>query len=192
MGEDEILAQKQIETLFAFAENMNVEHVDVVLRLFVQSLDKEAQKWFKNLLDASINNQQGMENSFMQKWGKRRDHGYILTKLYAIHKKHNEYAIEFIRRFNKLDNSLPAEIKPPKTISKAVFCQEILTIVWVYPQRNNVTYSRTKQMPQKLKEISPPLGSGKGGFNMVIGGDERKKPVLRGMQRKPKNMSQMR
>ena len=41
-GENEIDAQKHIETFYSFAENLNVEHLDVVLRLFVQSLDGEA------------------------------------------------------------------------------------------------------------------------------------------------------
>lgn len=53
-GEDDISAQRHIEILCAFAENMNVEHLDVVLRLFVQYLDGEEMKWFKSIPNASI------------------------------------------------------------------------------------------------------------------------------------------
>ena len=53
-GEDENTAQRHIETFYAFAENLNVEQLDVVLRLFIQSLDGEARKWCKALPNASI------------------------------------------------------------------------------------------------------------------------------------------
>ena len=41
-GEDSSAAQKHLEDLCAFAKNFNVDHLDLVLRLFVQSLDGEA------------------------------------------------------------------------------------------------------------------------------------------------------
>ena len=41
-GEHNTAAQKHLEVFCAFAEDFNVEHLDVVLRLFVQSLDGEA------------------------------------------------------------------------------------------------------------------------------------------------------
>ena len=53
-GENEIDAQKHLEVFCSFAENFNVEYLDVVLRLFVQSLDGEAQKWFKTLGDRFV------------------------------------------------------------------------------------------------------------------------------------------
>ena len=40
--EDNTSTQRHIENFYAFAENVNVENLDVVLRLFVQSLDGEA------------------------------------------------------------------------------------------------------------------------------------------------------
>lgn len=43
-GEDEQTSKKHIVVFCNFAENLNVEHLDVVLRLFVQSLDGEARK----------------------------------------------------------------------------------------------------------------------------------------------------
>jgi len=63
--EGDTLAQRHIEAFCAFAENLNVEHLDVVLRLFVQSLDGEPRKWFKSLLDASLATWEEIENYFM-------------------------------------------------------------------------------------------------------------------------------
>lgn len=57
----------------------------------------------------------------MQKWGEKMDRGYILTEFSEMKKKHNAYVSEFIKRFNKLYNSFPIEIKPPQTTAKEVF-----------------------------------------------------------------------
>ena len=73
-GENEIDAQKHLETFCSFADNFNVEHLDVVLRLFVQSLDGEAIKWFKTLGDRSITTWEGMEDTFSEN-GERREIG---------------------------------------------------------------------------------------------------------------------
>jgi len=54
-GEDDILAQKHMEVFCSFVENLNIEHLDVVMILFVQSLDGEARNWFNTLPNASIN-----------------------------------------------------------------------------------------------------------------------------------------
>ena len=63
---------------------MNVEHLDVVLRLFVQSLDGEAWKWFKSLANHTVKTWEEMENFFTLKWGEKRDHGYVLTEFNAL------------------------------------------------------------------------------------------------------------
>lgn len=85
----------------------------MVLRLLIHYLGGEARKWFKYLLDASIATWEELENSFMQKWGEKRDHRYIITEFNAIKKKPDEDISEFIKRFNKQYKNLPVKIKPP-------------------------------------------------------------------------------
>ena len=110
-GENDTEAQKHLEVLCAFAENFNVEHLDVVLRLFVQTLDGEARKWLKTLGDRSITNWEEMENVFIKKWGEKKDHGYYLTEFNALRKRHNEDVSKFIKRFNKLYTSILDKMK---------------------------------------------------------------------------------
>lgn len=98
-----------------------MEHIDVVMRLFVQSLDGEARKWFKGLPNNSINAWDELENQFTQIWGEKRDHGYSLTEFNAIKRKSDENFSEFIKTFNKLYNSLSVEIKTPPFGAKVVF-----------------------------------------------------------------------
>lgn len=120
-GEDENTAQRHIETFCAFVENLNVEQLDVVLRLFVQSLNGEARKWFRSLTNASITTWEELEKSFTQKWDEKRNHENILTKFNAIRKKPEEDISELIKRFNKQYNNLPCEIKPPQVVARVVF-----------------------------------------------------------------------
>jgi len=54
MGEHNSAVEKHIKDFCVFAEKFNVEHLDVVLRLLVQSLDGESGKWFKTLIDNSV------------------------------------------------------------------------------------------------------------------------------------------
>ena len=45
-----------------------VDHDDVKVILFSQSLAGEERKWFKNILEKSILNYQYFEDSFKDKW----------------------------------------------------------------------------------------------------------------------------
>ena len=67
--EDNTSAQRHIENFCAFAENVNVEHLDVVLRLFFQSLEGEAHKWFNSLTENIVHTWEEIENFFTLKWG---------------------------------------------------------------------------------------------------------------------------
>lgn len=93
----------------------------MVLRLFVQSLEGEARKWFKSLANNIVHTWEEMENFFTLKWGEKRDHGYVLTKFNALKKRQNEDVTYFIKRFNKFYNNIPTEIKPPQAAAKVVF-----------------------------------------------------------------------
>lgn len=57
--------EKHVPTSCAFVENLNVEHLDVVMRMFVQYLNGESRKWFKTLSDNGINTWEELENVFM-------------------------------------------------------------------------------------------------------------------------------
>ena len=83
-GKDEQTTENHVSIFCNFAENLNVEHLDVALRLFVQSLDGEARKWFKGLPNNSIPTWEEMECLFTQIWGEKRDHGYSLIEFNAI------------------------------------------------------------------------------------------------------------
>ena len=53
-GEGDFTVEEQLETFYNYAENINIEQEDVWTRVFVQSLDGQARKWFKELPAGSV------------------------------------------------------------------------------------------------------------------------------------------
>lgn len=52
--------------------------------------------------------------------GGKKDHGYVLIEFKSIKRK-PDGVVDFIKRFNKMYNSLPVEIKPPHVGAKVLF-----------------------------------------------------------------------
>ena len=87
-----------------------MEHDDVFMRFFFQTLKGYVRKWFIELLVAYIDSWQALEYAFMKHWGEKRDSLYYLTKLNSLKNKSNESIVDFNRRFDKLYNKIPREI----------------------------------------------------------------------------------
>jgi hypothetical protein len=62
-----------------------------------------------------------LEDAFLRQWGERKDHLYYLTEFGSLRKKNSETVMEFIQRFNKLYNKIPAEVKPSQPAAKVTF-----------------------------------------------------------------------
>ena len=54
--------------LLGWIEFEEVDHDDVKVSLFAQTLDGEARKWYKNLANDSILSYQAFEYAFKDKW----------------------------------------------------------------------------------------------------------------------------
>jgi hypothetical protein len=48
-GEGEVTVEEHLVAFYSFADNFNIEHADVWMSLFVQSLDGEVRKWLCGL-----------------------------------------------------------------------------------------------------------------------------------------------
>ena len=52
--EGDFTAEENLEAFYNYVENIRIEHEDVWTRVFVQSLDGQARKWFKELPVGSV------------------------------------------------------------------------------------------------------------------------------------------
>ena len=48
-GAEGVIDKEHLESFYSYANNLDINEEDVWMRGFVQSLDGEARKWFRNL-----------------------------------------------------------------------------------------------------------------------------------------------
>lgn len=64
-------------------------------RLFVQSLDGEARKWFRELATSSITEIDALDATFLRHWGDRIDYHYYINEFGALKRKNGESLSDF-------------------------------------------------------------------------------------------------
>jgi hypothetical protein len=111
-GEGDITAEEHLAAFYSYADNLNIENEDVWMRVFVQSLDGEVRKWFRGFPPGSIAGIEALDSAFLRQWGDRKDFMYYMTDFGSLKKMEGESISDFSKRFNKMYNKIPAEIKP--------------------------------------------------------------------------------
>ena len=114
-GPGNYTAEEHLEAFYAYAENINIEAEDVWMRIFVQSLDGEARKWFKTLPAASIGDITALDDAFLKYWGDRKDYLHYITEFGNIKRKMGESVSDFTKRFTKMYEKIPEVVKPSET-----------------------------------------------------------------------------
>jgi hypothetical protein len=84
------------------------------MRVFVQSLDGEVRKWFRGLAPEYIAGIEALDNALLRQWGDKKDFMYYMTEFGSLKRKEGDFVPDFSKRFNKMYNRIPAEIKPSK------------------------------------------------------------------------------
>jgi hypothetical protein len=106
-GEEDIIVEEHLSTLYSYADNLNIENGDVWLRFFVQRLDGEARKWFRGLTPGSIDGIQALDDSFLRHWGDKKDFLYYIKEFGSLKREEGESVSDFSKRFNKMYNKIP-------------------------------------------------------------------------------------
>jgi hypothetical protein len=75
-------------------------------------LDGEVRKWFRGLAPGSVAGIEALDSIFLRQWGDRKDFMYYMTEFGSLKKMEGESVSDFSKRFNKMYNKIPAEIKP--------------------------------------------------------------------------------
>ena len=61
-----VTTEEHLESLYSYADNLDITEDDVWMRVFVQSLDGEARKWFRELTPRSIANIEALDDAFLK------------------------------------------------------------------------------------------------------------------------------
>jgi hypothetical protein len=120
-GEEDITVEEHLAAFYSYADNLNIENEDVWMRVFVQSLDGEVRKWFRGLTPGSIVGIEALDDVFLRQWGDKKDFMYYITEFGSLKRKEGESVSDFSKRFNKMYNKIPAEIKPTEASAKITY-----------------------------------------------------------------------
>ena len=84
-------------------------------------MDGEARKWFRDLPTGSIAGIEALDEAFLRQWGDWKDYLYYITEFGSLKRKVGESLIDFMKRFNKVYQKIPAEVKPLETTTMITF-----------------------------------------------------------------------
>ena len=88
---------------------------------FVQSLDGEARKWFRELPQRFITDIEALDDTFLKQWGDKKDLLYYHTEFGNLKRENGESLPDFNKRFNRMYSKIPAEEKPTTTSAKLTY-----------------------------------------------------------------------
>jgi hypothetical protein len=114
---DVISAEKHIQGFEHFIDLFEIEHDDVCMRAFSQSLKGDTKDWFIHLQLDTISSWEELKNIFLKLWGKNKSLELQLAEFYALEWKRNETISIFSRRFSSIYYKLPKEIQPTEAAS---------------------------------------------------------------------------
>jgi hypothetical protein len=108
---DAISAGKHIKGFEHFIDLFEIDHDDVFMRAFSQSLKGDTKDWFKHLQPETISSWEKLKNIFV----KNKYLDLQLTEFYALKSQSNETISTFSRRFSSIYYNFPKEIQPTET-----------------------------------------------------------------------------
>jgi hypothetical protein len=95
-----------------FIDLFEIDHEDVCMRAFSQSLKGDTKDWFKHLQTETISSWEELKNVFFKFWGRKKYLDLQLTEFYALKRQSDEVISIFSRRFSNIYYNLPKEIQP--------------------------------------------------------------------------------
>jgi len=120
-GTEGVTVEEHLEAFYSYADNLDISENDVWMRVFVQSLDGEARKWFRGLPQGSITDIEALDDAILKQWGDNKDLLYYHTEFGNLKREKGESLPDFNKRFNKMYGKIPAEVKPTPTTAKLTY-----------------------------------------------------------------------
>ena len=110
--------QQHLVGITDFCDSEEIDHEDVRMRVFAQSLHGEVKEWFRGFPAGSIHNFQEFKTIFLGKWERKKNSLHLLTQYSNLRRGPNESVKEFSYRFKKTYNAIRADVKSPPGAAK--------------------------------------------------------------------------
>jgi hypothetical protein len=78
--------EEHLDKFLQVVSDFEVEHEDVVMRMFVSTLEGEARAWYKSLPDASIDGWDSFQGKFIERWSDKQDNiaAYEFSSIHVL------------------------------------------------------------------------------------------------------------
>jgi hypothetical protein len=110
-GNSAVSVQDHFTAFLKFVDNLEVEYEDLVMKMFMQTLEGDARTCYKSLPAACIDGWGSFKCKFTEKWGYKKDNSFLLEFI-SIRKDKNEIVSEFNNRFSKVYMRIPQHVRP--------------------------------------------------------------------------------
>jgi len=121
IGTEGVTVEENLEAFYSCVDNLDIRENDVWMRVFIQSLDGEARKGFRELPQRSITDFEALDDAFLKQWGDKKDFLYYHTEFGNLKRENGESILDFNKRFNRLYSKIIAEVKPNPTSAKITY-----------------------------------------------------------------------
>lgn len=122
-----------------------VEHEDVVLKLFVQSLIEDARDWYRGMPTASISYWEEFEIFFKEKYGDKINPSFMLNEFKKIKNSLNKDVFDFNIRFQKAMHNLFQVLRLDDNVCLTTYMNAF---------NEKMTYIPRDKDPQTLRDAS--------------------------------------
>jgi hypothetical protein len=124
MGEGDITTQEHLATFYSYVDNYVIVDRDVWMRIFVHSIDGEDRKWFRALTPRSIDGIEYLDDVFLRQWRDKKYFMYHIIEFGSLKRKEGDSISNFSKRFNKMYNKIPSEVKPIEASAKITYASD--------------------------------------------------------------------
>jgi len=115
---------------------MNVQHEDVVCRLFPYIFENLAFTWYFNLPVGSIISWMKFQNKFLAKFVEETTIGALMAELYATTMSSKERVKYFNQRFTTILNKFQPEAKPTQELQIEVYANSLPASISIFVKRD--------------------------------------------------------
>jgi hypothetical protein len=100
-GNNVVTVEDHLNAFLKFVDDLEIEHEDVVMKMFMQTLEGDTRAWYKALPVGSINGWDSFQRKFTERWVDKQDNSYLLDAFSSIRKEENETVSEFNTNFQR-------------------------------------------------------------------------------------------
>jgi hypothetical protein len=129
------LPEDHIKKFILAIRLMNVQHEDIVCRLFPYTFDNSASTWYFYLLVGSITSWTKFQKDFLDKFVEETTTGALMVELFATTMSSKERVKEFNQRFITILNKFQPKAKPTQELQIKVYSNALPTSISMFVKR---------------------------------------------------------